>query len=90
MHNLDLKSTCVQVVESRWLGGVQLVCLTHSQPAMRAPWGKSRRVVPMFDCIVPMASPQPISAFNSYVFNFSPLSTALINTRTKFIKETLL
>ncbi len=80
-----LKTLCVKAVESTWLGGVKLVCLTHSQPNMKTPMGKSRRVAPMFYCDVPHANPQALRAFNSYVFNFSSLTTGLIRINTKYI-----
>ncbi len=75
MHKDDLGSYCVQVVESQWFGGVKLVCLTHSQPSMKPAWGKSLQLAPMFTCSLPQDPPQPITAFNSYVFQFSPQST---------------
>lgn len=83
-------SYCVKVVESRWLSGVQLVCFTHNQPGMQRPRGINRRLAPMFSCDVPSTLPQPLHAFNSYVFCFSPPSTGLIRTSTKYLNQELL
>ncbi len=80
-----LRSLCVKAVESRWFGGVKLVCLTHSQPVMNPSWGKSRPLSPMFSCSLEQAAPQQLTAFNSYVFHFSTLPTGLIKITTKYI-----
>jgi hypothetical protein len=80
-------SACVKVVESRWFNGVQLVCLTHSRLESRQAWGQTSIVAPMFSCELTHLILRPLSAFNSYVFHLSTLSTSPIKITTKYIKE---
>ena len=80
---LALSLGCAQIVESRWLSGLKLVCLTHNHLQNISAWGQTNAFLPSFSCSFSDQLPQQIYAFNSYVFSFSPSSTATIKATIK-------